>query len=146
MKNNIKFIIMYKPASPPPSLSLVALAQSESNRSYPPTIHSFTPRPEIYERVVATPLIIALAYTHNRARLFQKKVRASPRRYIDLWASLISLLELARPFSMHRGKIPQITHPCNYRTSLVRVFHQPRVFAFLRMFESISARNRERSS
>ena len=47
-KNNIKFIIMYKPASPAPlslSLSLVALAQSESNRSYPPTIHSFTPRP-----------------------------------------------------------------------------------------------------
>lgn len=38
------------------------LAQSESNRSYPPTIHSFTPRPEIYERVVATPLIIALAF------------------------------------------------------------------------------------
>lgn len=52
-----------------PSLSSL-LAQSESNRSYPPTIHSFTPRPEIYERAVAMPLIMR---ARIRARLFQKK-------------------------------------------------------------------------
>lgn len=59
--------------SPSRSFSFSSLlAQSESNRSYPLTIHSFTPRPEIYERAVATPLIIALAF----ALVYSKKKSA----------------------------------------------------------------------
>lgn len=99
------------------SLSSLLLAQSESNRPHPPTIHSFTPRLEIYERIVAKPLIIALTFAFVYSK---KRPRAYfyGRAHIDLWIGLARITcKTYSSFSTRRGtEIPRL-HPRNYRTT-----------------------------
>lgn len=103
------------------------LAQSESNRPHPPTIHSFTPRLEIYERIVATPLIIALAfafvYSKKAARVFLRSCA-----YWFMGRSRITCKTYSS-FSTRRGReIPRL-HPRNYRTT--RAIQQAHILASL---------------
>lgn len=113
----------------PPSLSLCPsslLAQSESNRPHPPTIHSFTPRLEIYERIVATPLIIALAFAFVYSKKAARRLYFYSRAYWFMGRSRITCATCSS-FSTRRGReIPRL-HPRNYKDdSCVSAAH-PRV-------------------
>lgn len=102
--------------SQPLSLFLPSLlAQSKSNRPHPPTIHSFIPRLEIYERIVATLLIIALAF----AFVYSKKAARVFLRSYAYWFMSRSRItyRTCSSFSTRRGKeIPRL-HSRNYRTT-----------------------------